>query len=189
MSDHRYTGRCRCGQVLSFISSVEKNGLQVGCPSCGKYPWLKRVQGEFNPDHKCDIRCTSAKGNVCSCACGGANHGRDHGGTHVVAVTGRTLSGNRENYPAREAQCLGEVGKHITGEVTLRTRRPIANDRFYFRFTTNGNHDRIDWFVPDQYAPDWQEGWTGKIRAKVTKHVDHPQYGKSTTVIFVEEVV
>lgn len=25
--------------------------------------------------HKCDARCTSAKGNNCECSCGGVNHG------------------------------------------------------------------------------------------------------------------
>lgn len=31
-----------------------------------------------DPDHKCDPRCTGAKGPNCSCACGGANHGAGH---------------------------------------------------------------------------------------------------------------
>jgi hypothetical protein len=31
-----------------------------------------------NPDHKCDPRCTGAKGHDCECSCGGANHGCDH---------------------------------------------------------------------------------------------------------------
>jgi hypothetical protein len=27
--------------------------------------------------HPCGIHCTSARGHVCECACGGRNHGRD----------------------------------------------------------------------------------------------------------------
>ncbi len=37
----------------------------------------KQVDGTLNPDHKCDVRCTSAKGHNCECSCGGANHGAD----------------------------------------------------------------------------------------------------------------
>jgi hypothetical protein len=39
---------------------------------------LQVVKGKFNPDHKCDTRCTNAKGSDCTCACGGANHGRGY---------------------------------------------------------------------------------------------------------------
>lgn len=34
------------------------------------YPLIARVT-----DHRCDRRCTGAKGHVCECQCGGANHG------------------------------------------------------------------------------------------------------------------
>jgi hypothetical protein len=27
--------------------------------------------------HPCDVRCTSARGNLCECSCGGKNHGQD----------------------------------------------------------------------------------------------------------------
>ena len=46
------------------------------CAACGERQWNgKRVEG-FTTDHKCDARCTEAKGFRCECSCGGENHGR-----------------------------------------------------------------------------------------------------------------
>lgn len=46
------------------------------CQACGAYHWNgKRIEG-FTTDHKCDDRCTEAKGFRCECACGGKNHGK-----------------------------------------------------------------------------------------------------------------
>lgn len=33
------------------------------------------LQVTLKPEHKCDARCTSAKGHSCECSCGGKNHG------------------------------------------------------------------------------------------------------------------
>lgn len=46
------------------------------CPDHGLVQ-VHLVKGTVT-DTKCDSRCTSAKGHVCECACGGANHGTDH---------------------------------------------------------------------------------------------------------------
>lgn len=35
----------------------------------------KRVKGTYSADVPCDARCTNAKGHLCTCSCGGANHG------------------------------------------------------------------------------------------------------------------
>jgi hypothetical protein len=35
--------------------------------------------------HPCDERCTSAKGNLCECSCGGKNHGADYRAGVVLA--------------------------------------------------------------------------------------------------------
>jgi len=40
---------------------------------------FRPYKGPIETDHPCDIRCTSAKGPLCNCQCGGLNHGADHG--------------------------------------------------------------------------------------------------------------
>lgn len=185
MSEFRYTGKCYCGQALSLVTEVEKPYVRVSCPSCNRSPSIPRIEGTFNPDHKCDSRCTGAKGNICSCACGGANHGRDHGRTALVQVTSQA---QHKETVRRERQHIGEVDQFAKGAVRLLARRPLDNGKFLFSFETQNTGDRITWFVPDQYAPDWDAGWEGTVRFKVIRHEDHAQYGKSTIVIFVEEV-
>lgn len=192
MSEFRYNGKHRCGQRISLVSPVRKGGLSVTCPNCQQRAWLKRVQGEFNPDHACDERCLNAHGNKCVCACGGANHGKNHGIAQVVAVDRREREEREFNEgfkPVRVAQFVGEVGKHITGEVTLRKRRLLQPSTVLFDFYTNDG-DRITWFCPDYAIPEWgqEEGWKGTIRARVKAHEDHPQYGKQTIVTYVEEM-
>lgn len=187
MSEFRYTGKCNCGQALSLVTEAEKPYVRVTCPSCNRSPSIPRIEGTFNPDHKCDSRCTGAKGNVCRCSCGGANHGKDHGKVGVVLVTNDSQGRFMQETARRTKGWIGEEGKTIRGEVTLVSTRPVANDKYYFQFRTNDG-DTIKWFVPDQYAPEWRAGWTGTIRAKVIRHENHETYGKSTVVIFVEEV-
>lgn len=50
----------------------------TNCPKCGRHGTPNVVVGTLNEAHKCDARCTSAKGGDCECACGGANHGINH---------------------------------------------------------------------------------------------------------------
>lgn len=39
-------------------------------------PVTRIIEYKKNPSlHKCDARCTNAKGHVCECSCGGKNHG------------------------------------------------------------------------------------------------------------------
>lgn len=39
-------------------------------------PVTRVIDYKANPSlHKCDARCTSAKGHSCECSCGGVNHG------------------------------------------------------------------------------------------------------------------
>lgn len=37
------------------------------------------VEGTYNPDRACDGRCMGAVGPICSCSCGGENHGGKFG--------------------------------------------------------------------------------------------------------------
>lgn len=45
------------------------------CADCQKMMSFGALKAFVNPDHKCDARCTSARGHNCECSCGGANHG------------------------------------------------------------------------------------------------------------------
>lgn len=48
------------------------------CPKCESNRISgQTIQGRKN-DTPCDHRCTSAKGHLCECSCGGENHGKDH---------------------------------------------------------------------------------------------------------------
>ena len=45
------------------------------CPHCGRAMSYGSLKATLNPDHKCDARCTGARGPQCDCSCGGRNHG------------------------------------------------------------------------------------------------------------------
>lgn len=69
----RYHFACNgCGSFKFVDSDVRVVG--ENCP-CGKYVYAAKVQGTFSEKHVCDPACTSARGPVCVCACGGPNHG------------------------------------------------------------------------------------------------------------------
>src|SRR5271170_6388850 len=58
----------------------DRGNLLGRCPNGHKVFRLYQVEGEYDPDVKCDGRCEGARGHVCRCACGGMNHGRGHAG-------------------------------------------------------------------------------------------------------------
>jgi hypothetical protein len=154
------------------------NGFVARCTNSHKVFPLQRIKGTYSADHKCDARCLNAKGHTCTCSCGGMNHGRGHvGGTVVVAA----------NVVERQADSghVGEVGKHITGEVFV---RQVAYDRRPYSFTTVNGGAEIVWFVPEMYDPHFEQGSRIKIRAKVKEHVTHERFGRSTIVIYVEKI-
>ena len=50
------------------FSGINSNGVRVQVE--------RAIQRKNNPSmHKCDARCTNAKGFLCECSCGGKNHG------------------------------------------------------------------------------------------------------------------
>lgn len=56
--------------------TVYGGDIEMGiCNICHKMMTFGVLKAFFNPDHKCDPRCTSARGPNCECSCGGANHG------------------------------------------------------------------------------------------------------------------
>lgn len=188
MAEYRYVGQCApayggCGQRLSITLPVEKGVHWVNCPECSKRAMLKKVEGEFNPDHKCDVRCTSAKGHTCRCACGGANHGADWGIQEVVAV---------QSSAPRQAPVgghLGEVGKTIVQPVTVQSVRQnigSTNSTLYTFVTDVG--DTLKWFAPSYADPCWLVGEKFTLRAKVKAHETHEKFGKSTIIIYAEQI-
>lgn len=50
---------------------------RIKCGGCGVGCMLGTpIEGRLNPAVKCGAKCTHAKGHVCECECGGANHGK-----------------------------------------------------------------------------------------------------------------
>jgi hypothetical protein len=45
------------------------------CRSCKRLMAYAELAATTSAAHKCDSRCTSARGNICLCSCGGRNHG------------------------------------------------------------------------------------------------------------------
>jgi hypothetical protein len=45
------------------------------CQTCRRAMAHGKLVGHVDPSHKCDARCTSARGHNCECQCGGVNHG------------------------------------------------------------------------------------------------------------------
>ena len=176
---------------------VGNNGLFGRCVNRHKVFPLKPVKGTYSESHQCDSRCLNAKGWDCTCSCGGANHGRGHVATVVqasnlpapepVPVTVEDFIPRPVPVERTAGRHLGEVGKRIVGEVRIARVIELANDRTLYKFITNDG-DNIDWFVPAEYDPGWDEGRTLTIRAKVIRHESHERFGNSTVVIYVEEV-
>lgn len=56
--------------------TVYGGDVEMGiCKGCGKMMDFGILKAFLRPEHKCDARCTSARGHNCECSCGGANHG------------------------------------------------------------------------------------------------------------------
>lgn len=138
---------------------------------------LRYIEGTYSPDHKCDARCLNAKGWKCRCSCGGANHGRGYAIAHVV-----------EAHEEREERHLGEVGRHIKGNVRLIRKhvREGGSHPTIYTFTTLDETARLVWFAPYYADPNLNEGESFSIRAKVKRHENDPTYGKTTVVTYVE---
>lgn len=62
---------CGGGRLTVYGGDVEF-GICSGCNRMMTFGVLKAF---LRPDHKCDARCTSARGHNCECSCGGVNHG------------------------------------------------------------------------------------------------------------------
>lgn len=201
MSAQPYLGRCRSCEWTIFAAAedvldakdfgdvkagrvyrVPERGIFSRCNRNHKVFPLKQIKGTYSEDHKCDSRCLNAKGNECTCSCGGANHGRGH------AVTVHTAS---EEVVKPEEILLGEEGKRIVGEVRVAFVKDVSDGTLYvFEATKPALENklaRIKWFAPSYANPEWEIGKVLTIRAKFKSHEEN-EYGKATLVTYVEEI-
>lgn len=91
-----YLGRCSCCKSVYRVEN--RSDMTLRCERCSPVSFYggkvyhghrahiiwKRIEGYFS-DHKCDVRCTHAKGHKCECSCGGKNHGSAWGGVASIA--------------------------------------------------------------------------------------------------------
>jgi len=92
--------RCKLGKRVDYSAGREKSGQyswpfrlddagrrvfpganQTGngdgtCPGCSKEMAWNYLKAVLVVEHKCDARCSEARGHSCECACGGKNHGK-----------------------------------------------------------------------------------------------------------------
>lgn len=62
---------CGGGKPTVYGGDIE-NGV---CTTCSRMKTFGVLKAYLRPEHKCDARCTGARGHNCECSCGGANHG------------------------------------------------------------------------------------------------------------------
>lgn len=75
-----YTGK-QGSSLYRMVDGVQQwKSDDYRCPACGNDYVVEsnEVQGVQNDAHVCDARCMSAISGVCSCSCGGKNHGLNH---------------------------------------------------------------------------------------------------------------
>jgi hypothetical protein len=83
-STSQLIAKCRNGHVVrgthdkfdGFSANV-RGGCWLICP-CGSAGMVKWMDVRIVEDTNCSAKCTGATGPVCSCSCGGENHGGKH---------------------------------------------------------------------------------------------------------------
>lgn len=64
-------------QPVDVVRAFGDELPRIKCAACGCGRMTGRpIEGHLNPAVKCGAKCTHAKGHVCECECGGANHGK-----------------------------------------------------------------------------------------------------------------
>jgi hypothetical protein len=80
----RAVGSClSCGAGIA--TDDQTAGTRASCPRCGTMATLAYVFGEHS-ETPCDGSCMAAIGKICSCSCGGVNHGRWNVAIELVPV-------------------------------------------------------------------------------------------------------
>ena len=179
------------------------------CPNRHKVFRLNRIKGTFSEDFNCDSRCLNAKGNECTCSCGGMNHGRGHVGapldnvSTVTYVDGETEDVNPQGYlgkrqdeaqadpePPRKTDVLfAEVGAQIKGRALVTHEQDVSDATLYlFNACIDGEFGTVKWFAPSYANPDFAKGDRMTFKAKVKDHQDN-EYGTMTLVTYFEGTV
>lgn len=201
MAMSNYLGRCKetgCGFALfatredisdgetfrdvkvGAAARVGNNGVFGRCANGHKVFPMKLVRGTYSAVHECDSRCLNAKGNNCTCSCGGANHGRGH--ASVIASAGEVEAAVEVKASSVH---LGEIGQHIRGTASVIHSRDVNDATLYTFRATNGAI--IKWFCPSYANPEYEVGKIVTFRAKVKKH-DTWNSEAQTVVTYLEEV-
>lgn len=69
-------GKCsKCG--MTWRMEANRPTLQIA-----------ELDARVSENHKCDDRCTHAKGYICNCSCGGFNHGINSPSKTAILVEG-----------------------------------------------------------------------------------------------------
>lgn len=80
----RWMAICRsCDSVMttmirpSQLNALRARGEEVvlACTYCGQPRKAKPIEGTYSEHRECNDACMFARGPVCDCSCGGANHG------------------------------------------------------------------------------------------------------------------
>jgi hypothetical protein len=189
---------------------LQGRGVLARCTNNHRVFPLKRIEGTFSEDFKCDSRCLNARGRKCTCSCGGMNHGRGHA-VQVQPISERMTSREVAEQPAAERrlvaeqteavrnpkQHIGEIGEQVFFTAKLDHRR-LANDTVLYVFLTEVRtpitdeylgEAKVEWWKPDWLDdPEYVDGEVYKFKAKVKRHDDNPKWGKATVVTYLEEV-
>jgi hypothetical protein len=70
-----FTGQDGRRTVSTYFEGVPP----IPCPGCSRELHGRPVQGTVRDEVPCNSKCTSSKGHVCECRCGGLNHGSGWG--------------------------------------------------------------------------------------------------------------
>lgn len=75
-SDGRYVpaGIWVAARIRGFVEYGGDTEMGI-CPSCRRMMEYGQLKATLRPEVKCNSICTGARGHVCDCSCGGANHG------------------------------------------------------------------------------------------------------------------
>lgn len=144
----RAIGACtRCGAGIGEAGTADSVAT---CPNCGARVRLVFVLGEHSAT-PCDGACMSAIGPICSCACGGANHGRMFLPIELIPVweqeAARKAQAKRiADFAARQARKVAKVAdREREGRERILAGHPTLAallDREWF--TANSDNGFID---------------------------------------------
>jgi hypothetical protein len=119
----------QAGRTAMRVSG--RGGVVARCTNNHRVFSLRRIEGTYSEDFKCDSRCMNAKGHKCKCSCGGLNHGRGH--AVQLQSLGTAVANINEGYGITGVRVGGQSisndelrGRREDEEDTAAERRLIA---------------------------------------------------------------